>query len=61
MHQEKCISKNDVVDEGKDETIRTALEKKMVLKSFRFSVMCKESWHKFWDKLLNAGKDCRIK
>ena len=32
MHQGKSISKNDVVDEGKDETIRTALEKKMVLK-----------------------------
>ena len=29
--------------------------------SFRFSVMCKESWHEFWDKFLNAGKDCRIK
>ena len=28
MHQGKCISKNDVVDEGKDEAIRTALEKK---------------------------------
>ena len=29
--------------------------------SFRFSVMCKESWYKFWDKLLNTEKDCRIK
>ena len=28
MHQGKCIPKNDVVDEGKDEAIRTALEKK---------------------------------
>ena len=28
MHQGKCISKNNVVDEGKDEAIRTALEKK---------------------------------
>ena len=28
MHQRKCISKNDVVDEGKDEAILTALEEK---------------------------------
>ena len=32
MHQGKCISKNDVVDEGKDKAIRTALGKKMALK-----------------------------
>ena len=32
MHQGKCTSKNDVVDEGKDEAIRTALEKNMVLR-----------------------------
>ena len=32
MHQGKCILKNDVVDEGKDEAIRTALQKKMGLK-----------------------------
>ena len=28
MHQGKFISKNDVVNEGKDEAIRIALEKK---------------------------------
>ena len=28
MHQGRCISKNNVVDEGKDGAIRTALEKK---------------------------------
>ena len=28
MHQGKCISKNDVVDEDQDEAIPTALEKK---------------------------------
>ena len=27
MDQGKCISKNDVVDEGKDEAIRTGLKK----------------------------------